>query len=111
MDLGGELIRKEIDAVLAEMDAGNLFLDEAEVVRFINSVREKKAEAYQGIEVAKRLNAQLEVELSNNDMLASMKITGAYGGRGLRGSEIVHALASAHITKGINKLALKKCWS
>lgn len=108
VDLGGELIRKEIDAVLAEMDAGNLFLDEAEVVRFINSVREKKAEAYQGIEVAKRLNAQLEVELSNNDMLASMKVTGAYGGRSLRGSEIVHALASAHVTKGINKLALKK---
>jgi len=107
-DLGSELVRKELDAVIAEMEGAELYLDDAEVVRFLNCARERKAEAYDGIVIAKRLNAQLDIELTDNDMLASMKVTGAYGGRGLRGSEIVHALAQARVTKGINKLALKK---
>ncbi|HAS6346436.1 TPA: DUF342 domain-containing protein [Vibrio vulnificus] len=107
-DLGSELVRKELDAELVEMEAKALFLDDSEVVRFLNCARERKSEAYDGIVIAKRLNAQLEVELTDNDMLASMKVTGAYGGRGLRGNEIIHALAQARVTKGINKLALKK---
>ena len=41
-------------------------------------------------------------------MLASMVVTGAYRGSPLKGPQIVHALAQAHVTKGINKLALKK---
>ncbi|EEZ89472.1 conserved hypothetical protein [Vibrio harveyi 1DA3] len=90
------------------MNASQAFVDDAEVVRFINCARERKAEAYEGIVVAQIKNAQVEVELSNNDMLASMNIVGAYGGRGLRGPEIVQALAHARVSKGINKLALKK---
>ncbi len=77
-------------------------------MRFINCAKERKAEAYEGIVIAEKRNAQVEVELSNNDMLASMNVVGAYGGRGLRGPEIVQALAQARVSKGINKLALKK---
>ncbi|WP_407833592.1 DUF342 domain-containing protein [Vibrio rotiferianus] len=108
VDLGGELNQKELPEQLAEMDASELFVDEAEVVRFINCARERKAEAYDGIIIAELRNAEVSVELSNNDMLASMCVVGAHGGRGLRGPEIVQALANAKVSKGINKLALKK---
>ena len=108
VDLGGELNQKELPEQLAEMDASKLFVDEAEVVRFINCARERKAEAYDGIIIAELRNAEVSVELSNNDMLASMCVVGAHGGRGLRGPEIVQALANAKVSKGINKLALKK---
>lgn len=105
---GGELNQKELPEQLQAMNASQVFVDDAEVVRFINCARERKAEAYEGIVIAQIKNAQVEVELSNNDMLASMNIVGAYGGRGLRGPEIVQALAHARVSKGINKLALKK---
>ncbi|WP_045465943.1 DUF342 domain-containing protein [Vibrio hyugaensis] len=108
IELGGELNQKELPEQLQAMNACQTFVDEAEVVRFINCTRERKSEAYEGIVVAQIKNALVEVELSNNDMLASMKIVGAYGGRGLRGPEIVQALAHARVSKGINKLALKK---
>ncbi|MGI9948781.1 DUF342 domain-containing protein [Vibrio hyugaensis] len=108
IELGGELNQKELPEQLQAMNASQTFVDEAEVVRFINCTRERKSEAYEGIVVAQIKNALVEVELSNNDMLASMKIVGAYGGRGLRGPEIVQALAHARVSKGINKLALKK---
>ncbi|WP_045422985.1 DUF342 domain-containing protein [Vibrio jasicida] len=108
IELGGELNLKELPEQLEAMNASQAFVDDVEVVRFINCARERKAEAYEGIVVAQIKNAQVEVELSNNDMLASMKIVGAYGGRGLRGPEIVQALAHARVSKGINKLALKK---
>lgn len=108
IELEGELNQKELPEQLQAMNASQTFVDEAEVVRFINCTRERKAEAYEGIVVAQIKNALVEVELSNNDMLASMNIVGAYGGRGLRGPEIVQALAHARVSKGINKLALKK---
>lgn len=108
IEFGGELNQKELPEQLQAMNASQAFIDDAEVVRFINCARERKAEAYEGIVVAQIKNAQVEVELSNNDMLASMNIVGAYGGRGLRGPEIVQALAHARVSKGINKLALKK---
>lgn len=108
VELGGELNQKELPEQLQAMNASEAFVDDAEVVRFINCAHERKAEAYEGIIVAQIKNAQVEVELSNNDMLASMNIVGAYGGRGLRGPEIVQALAHARVSKGINKLALKK---
>ncbi|YCO01109.1 DUF342 domain-containing protein [Vibrio sp. VNB-15] len=108
IEFGGELNQKELPEQLQAMNASQTFVDETEVVRFINCARERKSEAYEGIVVAQIKNALVEVELSNNDMLASMNIVGAYGGRGLRGPEIVQALAHARVSKGINKLALKK---
>nr|WP_319534779.1 FapA family protein [uncultured Vibrio sp.] len=107
-DLVGEFDRKELPAQLTLMSAGSLFVEEAEVCRFIDCVGIRDSQAYKGIVIAQKKNAHINVELSNNDLLASITVTGAYGGRGLRGEEIVLALAQAKVTKGINKLALKK---
>ncbi len=93
---------------LAEIGARKYRVLDDSVTRFINCARELKGEAYEGIVVAEMRNAVVEVVLSEQDMLASMVVTGAYGGRGLHGSELVHALAQSHVIKGINKLALKK---
>ncbi|MCG6391679.1 FapA family protein [Vibrio fluvialis] len=111
--LAGKEIDKTFSAAglaeaLAEIGARKYRVLDDSVTRFINCARELKGEAYEGIVVAEMRNAVVEVVLSEQDMLASMVVTGAYGGRGLNGSELVHALAQSHVIKGINKLALKK---
>ncbi|KJY81816.1 polymerase [Vibrio galatheae] len=93
---------------LTALGAGDLYVLEDEVTRFINLAKDMKSEAYVGITIAEVRDAKVEVVLSDHDMLASMIVTGAYKGKPLKGPEIVQALAQAHITKGINKLALKK---
>lgn len=108
VELARELDREELVAQLTLMNASSLYVENDEVTRFIDDVRVREAMAYKGIVIAQKRNAHLHVELSNNDMLASITVVGAYGGRGVRGEEIVRALAKAKVTKGINKLALKK---
>ncbi|WP_165313354.1 FapA family protein [Vibrio ziniensis] len=93
---------------LQHLGASKFFLMEDAVTRFINCASERKGEAYEGIVVAEIRNANVEVILSENDMIASMVVTGAYGGRGLQSGEIIQSLADANVIKGINKAALKK---
>ncbi len=93
---------------LGVLGVSSFFLDDEVVTSFVNAAKEGSAAAYEGMIVASQLNAQVQVVLSDHDMLASMDITGAYGGRGINGPEILQALAEAKVLKGINKLALKK---
>ncbi|MGF1909421.1 FapA family protein [Vibrio kasasachensis] len=93
---------------IAALEAELYFVYEEEVLRFITLGKEGKSESFQGIVIAEKLDATVELVISENDMLASMVVTGAYGGKPLSGPQLVHALASGSITKGINKLALKK---
>ncbi|MCE0495129.1 DUF342 domain-containing protein [Vibrio salinus] len=97
--------------VLIELGVKDYFIDQESIDIFMKLASEGKKEAFQGITVAKQLNAEVEVILEKDDMQANLLVKGAYGGRGLRGSEIVHALSKGHILKGINKLALKKVLS
>ncbi|NOH95911.1 FapA family protein [Vibrio sp. 99-70-13A1] len=99
---------KGLPEVLKTLEVTDYFLIEDEVLRFVNLAKEGKGEAYEGVVIAEVRNASATVEVTTDEMLASIIVTGAYKGRGLRGNEIVHCLAQAHITKGINKLALKK---
>lgn len=97
-----------LDEALEKVGASNFYLIEDEVKRFIKLAKETSGEAYSGIKIAEVRDATVEVVLSDHDMLASMVVTGAYKGEPLKGPQIVHALAQSHVTKGINKLALKK---
>lgn len=97
-----------LDDALAALGAAEFKRLDSEVTRFIALAKEMKSESYTGIVVAEVRDATVEVVLSEQDMLASMVVTGAYKGKPLRGPQIVQALAAAHVTKGINKLALKK---
>ena len=97
-----------LNEALAALEAESYFVYEEEVLRFLTLAKEGKSESFHGITVADKLDATIELVISENDMLASMVVTGAYGGKPLSGPQLVHALASGSVTKGINKLALKK---
>ncbi len=99
-----------LNEALAALEAESYFVYEEEVLRFLTLAKEGKSESFHGITVADKLDATIELVISENDMLASMVVTGAYGGKPLSGPQLVHALASGSVTKGINKLALKKVW-
>ncbi|WP_260262094.1 DUF342 domain-containing protein [Vibrio intestinalis] len=94
--------------VLRDLGADKFFVIEEEVLRFLTLAKEGKSEGFQGIVIAEMRDAAVEMILTENDMLATMKVTGAYGGKPLSGPLLVHALAKSTVTKGINKLALKK---
>lgn len=104
----GNFDTRGLDDALTSIGGQDYFLMEDEVLRFINLAKEMKSEAYVGITIAEVRDASVEVVLSDHDMLASMVVTGAYKGSPLKGPQIVQALAQSHVTKGINKLALKK---
>ncbi len=104
----GELTQELLKESMARLGAGKFYLFEDAVKQFITAMKEDKPIAQEGIIVAEKRNAAIKVELTEQDMLASMIVTGAYGGRALYGSELVHALAEAYVIKGINKQALKK---
>ncbi|WP_341663554.1 FapA family protein [Vibrio sp.] len=108
MDLEGKLSDKGVEEALNDIGANDFCLLTDEVNRFVNCANEGKSEALVGFPIAEVRDAEVEVVLSDHDMLASMVVTGAYRGAPLKGPQIVHALARAHVTKGINKLALKK---
>ncbi|USD67476.1 FapA family protein [Vibrio sp. SCSIO 43136] len=97
-----------LERALAELGVKSFFIDDTAVQSFIFFAKEGKKEAFQGVDIAFRKNASVDVVLEDHDMIAKMVVKGAYGGRGLSGGEIVEALAKGKVKKGINKLALKK---
>ncbi|TKE98034.1 DUF342 domain-containing protein [Vibrio kanaloae] len=99
---------KTLSPALEALGASNYFIFEEEVLRFVVLAKEGKGEAYEGVLIAEVRNASVAVEVSDDEMLATLVVTGPYNGSVLRGSDIIHSLAQAHITKGINKLALRK---
>ncbi|NOH72032.1 DUF342 domain-containing protein [Vibrio pectenicida] len=108
INLEGKLTDNGVEEELNNIGATDFCILTEEVNRFINCANEGKSEALIGFPIAEVRDAVVEVILSDHDMLASMVVTGAFRGAPLKGPQIVHALARAHVTKGINKLALKK---
>ena len=108
MNIDGRFDSKGVEEAIAGIGAADFCVLEEEITRFVNCAKEGKSDALLGFPIAEIRDAVVEVVLSDHDMLASMVVTGAYRGSPLKGPQIVHALAQAHVTKGINKLALKK---
>ncbi|NOI66801.1 FapA family protein [Vibrio sp. 99-8-1] len=100
-----------LDTVLNSLGAAAFFYDDEEANRFVRAAKENKKSAYEGVVVALEKDAEVIVDITDHDMVATMKVTGAYGGKALRGPDVLKVLAEAHVTKGINKLALKKVLS
>ncbi len=108
IQIDGSFSNKGLLEALHKINADNFYVDEDEVNRFLNCAKEGKSEAFVGITIAQVRDASVKVVVSEQNMLASMVVTGAYRGKPLNGPQIVQALANAGVTKGINKLALKK---
>ncbi|MGF1772701.1 FapA family protein [Vibrio wakamikoensis] len=93
---------------LQEINAQDFWVDDSAVNQFIKSAQAAKGEAFSGMTLAEIRNATAEVVLTEQDMLASIKVTGAYAGEALTPNDIISALTNARVVKGLNKKALKK---
>ncbi|CAH0528676.1 FapA family protein [Vibrio hippocampi] len=107
-DRGMSLEPGIISAMLSELEADKFYLDQSAVNQFVKCAQDAKGEAFQGIDIAFVQDAKVEVILSEQDMLASMKVTGAYAGNPATPAVLINLLAEAKVVKGINKKALKK---
>ncbi len=104
--LSKQLSKSGITEVLAELGAANFHQYTDELENFINAVNDGSGVAYSGLIVAERLDAKVRVEVSGDGLLAHMVVTGAYGGRGLKGPELVHALALVPLVEDVTKQIL-----
>ena len=93
---------------LQEVGAESFKVDDEAVKSFIGLVHSGDKLQSQKLVIAERVDTLVEIELQNNDLLAVLHVTGAYGGKSLSPVMIMDALSKAHVTKGINKRALKK---
>ncbi len=93
---------------LEEMGANDFFFDEKIIVTIINDIKSGMVSNHQNRNVAERRNAEVLIALEELDMKASMTVVGAYGGRDIQSSDIISALTSMEITRGISRNALKK---
>jgi len=100
-------LKKRLD----ELGVSDFYYDENAVGQFVRAARENKKSAFEGIIVSLRKNAEIDIVLSESDMLATMVVTGPYGGGKANAVDMLQAMANAHVTKGINKFALKKVLS
>ncbi|WCE31990.1 DUF342 domain-containing protein [Vibrio sp. SCSIO 43137] len=110
-EVGPTFSTSGLEQVLASLGAVAFFYDDEAANQFVRAAKENKKAAYDGVTVAIKKNSEVSVAITDHDMLATMTVTGAYGGKPLSGPEVLRALAEAHVTKGINKLALKKVLS
>jgi uncharacterized protein (DUF342 family) len=97
-----------LDKALFSLNASDFKLHTEKVAKFIDKAKSTSVDAALGIVIAERLDAQAKVIVTDNDMLATMEITGAFGGGGLEAQTVLSLLSKANITKGINKKALRK---
>lgn len=108
VELDNSTDQQGLENALEQIQAQDYFVLDEEVDRFLKLAKKSETEAYEGVTIAEVRDVQVQVVISENDMLATMVLTGAYQGQPLTGPKIVNALAEAHVVKGINKLALKK---
>ncbi len=95
----------------SELGASDFFMDQDAVETFMKNINTGEIQHAHQVELGKRIDATANVELQKNELLAILHITGAYGGKPLSPVTIMKALSDAKVTKGINKLALKKALS
>ncbi|MFH0263068.1 DUF342 domain-containing protein [Vibrio barjaei] len=107
-DQGLALEASLLNNMLGELNAQHFFLDESAVAQFIKCAASAKGEAFSGITIAQIKDASAEVILTEQDMIASIKVTGAYGGNPLQPNDIIKSLTESRVVKGLNKKALKK---
>ena len=93
---------------LEEINAHNFHFDEKTIASVIQDVKNGMLAHHQDRTVAERRDAEVIIALEDRDMKATMAVVGAYGGRDIQSSDIISALTSMEITRGISKNALKK---
>ncbi|WP_375322597.1 DUF342 domain-containing protein [Aliivibrio logei] len=93
---------------LEEINAHNFHFDEKIITSVIQDVKNGMSAHHQERVVATRRDAEVIIALEDRDMKATMAVVGAYGGQDIQSGDIISALTSMEITRGISKNALKK---
>ncbi|RYU64917.1 DUF342 domain-containing protein [Aliivibrio finisterrensis] len=93
---------------LEEIGATGFFFDEKIITSIIHDIKSGMVSNHQNRQVAERRDAEVFLALEERDMKATMAVIGAYGGRDTQSSDIISALTSMEVTRGISKNALKK---
>ncbi|MDD9180066.1 MULTISPECIES: DUF342 domain-containing protein [Aliivibrio] len=96
-----------IHQALKNMGVEKYYLFDNEIENIISSIKKGSISELNGLLISQRLDAQLSIDMQEDEMTATMTVTGAYGGIPLRGPLIIEALTNKHILKGINKDNLK----
>ncbi|RJX66204.1 DUF342 domain-containing protein [Vibrio sinensis] len=102
------LTRSGLTDGLGMVGAEHFFLFEQALDDFISLATSAHPDAQNPHVIAEKKDAQACLILSEQDLLASMRVIGAYGGKPLGGVQLIQLLQQENVTKGINKLALKK---
>lgn len=97
----------DIHHALHTMGANEYYLFENKLEDILSAFNKGDFTAITNTLIAQRLDAQLSIHLQEDEMIASMTVTGAYGGHSVRGPAIVAALTENYILKGIKKENLK----
>ncbi|WP_413282587.1 DUF342 domain-containing protein [Vibrio sp. MA40-2] len=100
-----------LEIALKALGASDFYYDDVAASQFVRAACENKKSAFEGIIVAYKKDATINVVLSDSDMLATMIVHGPYAGKPISSVDMMEALANSHVIKGINKLALKKVLS
>ncbi|WP_023603449.1 DUF342 domain-containing protein [Aliivibrio logei] len=93
---------------LEEIGALDFFFDEKIIMTIINDVKSGIVAHHQNRKIAERRNAEVFLAVEERDMKATMSVIGAYGGRDVQSTDIIAALTSMEVTRGISRNALKK---
>lgn len=93
---------------LEEMGANGFFFDEKIISSIIHDMKSGMITNHQNRQIAERRDAEVFIALEERDMKATMAVVGAYGGRDVQSSDVIAALTSMEVTRGISKNALKK---
>lgn len=97
----------DIENALNTMGVSDYYLYSTNIEDTINAINKGNITSIDNPMIAQRLDAQLIVNVEENEMSASMMVIGAYGGEHLRGADIIQALTDNGIIKGVKKDALK----
>ncbi len=101
-----ELDRVGLDLELEKMGVQDYLINEGNINLFIFDL--KNGSQDDGIIIAERKDAEVSLELSEDQMVATMQVVGAYGGDALTGAKLVKVISEKKIAKGISKKALQK---
>ncbi|MGR6831846.1 DUF342 domain-containing protein [Aliivibrio wodanis] len=106
-ELPHQIEASHIYQALKNTGTNNHYLFDSEIETIISSIKNGHVSNVNGTLISQRLDAQLSIEVQEDEMAATMTVTGAYGGVPLHGPLIIEALTNQQILKGINKDNLK----
>lgn len=98
---------EDVVNALPLFEAGGFYVVEEAVADLLAAIKAGEFDSIESLTVAERRDTLVSVVMDDDQMSASIHVTGAYGGNPPTGNLLLALLAEYRITKGVNKKALK----